>query len=124
MRNKILSFISIFFIGMITGTSVFYFYYQYKIPSDFEFMSKIPTFTQEQQSIIKKTICVISSNLENPEMFYVQNVTIRDTYITVDMYPLGVLQAGANSKGTLLVTAMGESKRFVFDKALSLEKIE
>ena len=87
-------------------------------------MSKIPTFTQEQQSIIKKTICVISSNLENPEMFYVQNVTIRDTYITVDMYPLGVLQAGANSKGTLLVTAMGESKRFVFDKALSLEKIE
>jgi hypothetical protein len=111
-------------IGFCIGIGSFYYIYKKILPSDFKFDNNIPTFSQAQKAIIKKAFCSISGNLENPESYYIYSVTENVNTIEIEMYPLAILRAGSNSKGTSIVTATGESKKFIFNQDFKLIKIE
>lgn len=84
--------------------------YKIRIPNNFEFETKIPKFTKDEQGFVRKNFCNIYGNIQNPEMYYVSEIILGDTNI-ITLYPLNLLQIGSNSNGTIVSVAFDGSQK-------------
>lgn len=121
---RMLIIVAVFIAGLIAGAISFLYYFQIVVLDDFTFGVQLPSFSEEQRKILAKTSCVINSNLEEPEKYYVYDVLVKDSFFIVNVSTLSSLQNGSNSKGTFIKTSFGSAPSFYFNKNFELIKID
>ncbi|HLW10059.1 MAG TPA: hypothetical protein VKX35_06645 [Fermentimonas sp.] len=102
-------------VGVFIGAIICFLVLKNRIPKDFAFFEKVPQFTLNEKKFIRKNICTIFANLEEPERFYINHVKLNDS-VVVDVSLLGSLQDGANSNQTVVSTSFDQTIRLIFNR--------